>query len=64
MDLCTYSESEQKELTTHLGWGKYIRGAAIVDINDVPEAERKEAARQVADSVLAALSNGGQYDLV
>ena len=38
----------------------YRKYTDVFDIDDVPEAERKEAARQVADSVLAALSNGGQ----
>ncbi len=42
----------------------YRKYTDVFDIDDVPEAERREAARQVADSVLAALSNGGQYDLV
>jgi hypothetical protein len=42
----------------------YRKYTDVFDIDDVPEAERKEAARQVADSVLAALSNGDQYDLV
>jgi uncharacterized metal-binding protein len=42
----------------------YKKYTDVFDIDDVPEAERKEAARQVADSVLAALRNGGQYDLV
>jgi len=33
----------------------YKKYTDVFDIEDVPEAERKEAARQVADSVLAAL---------
>jgi uncharacterized metal-binding protein len=36
----------------------YKKYTDVFDIDDVPEAERKEAARQVADSVLAALRNG------
>ena len=42
----------------------YRKYTDVFDVDDVSEAERKEAVRQVADSVLAALSNGGQYDLV
>ncbi len=36
----------------------YKKYTDVFDIDDVPEAERKEAARQVADSVLAALEKG------
>jgi uncharacterized metal-binding protein len=36
----------------------YKKYADVFDIDDVPEAERKEAARQVADSVLASLRKG------
>lgn len=37
----------------------YKKYTDVFDIDDVPEAERQEAARQVADIVLAALRNGG-----
>lgn len=37
----------------------YRKYTDVFDIDDVPEAERKEAARQVADSVLASLRDGG-----
>ena len=37
----------------------YRKYTNVFDIDDVPEAERKEAARQVADSVLASLRKGG-----
>ena len=36
----------------------YKKYTDVFDVDDVPEAERQEAARQVADSVLAALKNG------
>ncbi len=36
----------------------YKKYTDVFDIDDVPEAERKEAARQVADSVLASLRKG------
>ena len=35
----------------------YKKYTDVFDIDDVPEVERQEAARQVADSVLAALKN-------
>ncbi len=35
----------------------YKKYSDLFEIDDVPEAERQEAARQVADSVLAALSH-------
>jgi len=37
----------------------YKKYTDVFDIEDVPEEERQQAARQVADSVLAALKNGG-----
>jgi uncharacterized metal-binding protein len=37
----------------------YKKYTDLFDIDSVPEAERKEVARQVADSVLAALKNRG-----
>ena len=37
----------------------YKKYTDVFDIDDVPEEERQQAARQVADSVLAALKNGG-----
>ncbi|MHC4656972.1 MAG: putative zinc-binding protein, partial [Planctomycetota bacterium] len=37
----------------------YKKYTDVFDIDDVPEEERREAAKQVADSVLAALNNGG-----
>jgi uncharacterized metal-binding protein len=37
----------------------YQRYTDLFDIDEVPEAERKLAARQVADSVLAAMAAGG-----
>ncbi len=37
----------------------YKKYTDVFDIDDVPEEERREAAKQVADSVLAALKNGG-----
>ncbi|MHC4538778.1 MAG: putative zinc-binding protein [Planctomycetota bacterium] len=42
----------------------YRKYTDVFDIDDVPEEQRKEAAKEVADSVLAALRNGGQHDLV
>ncbi len=36
----------------------YKKYTDVFDIDDVPEADRKEAARQVADSVLASLRKG------
>ncbi|MHC4569481.1 MAG: hypothetical protein ACYTE3_27465, partial [Planctomycetota bacterium] len=36
----------------------YRKYTDVFDIDEVPEAERKEAARQVADSVLARLGYG------
>ncbi len=36
----------------------YRKYTDVFDIDDVPEADRKEAARQVADSVLASLRKG------
>ncbi|MHC4309758.1 MAG: putative zinc-binding protein [Planctomycetota bacterium] len=37
----------------------YKKYTDVFDIDDVPEEERREAAKQVADSVLAVLKNGG-----
>jgi uncharacterized metal-binding protein len=37
----------------------YKKYTDVFDIDDVPEKEQQEAARQVADSVLADLRNGG-----
>ncbi len=37
----------------------YKKYTDVFDIDDVPEEERQQAARQVAESVLAALKNGG-----
>ncbi len=42
----------------------YKKYTDVFDIDDVPENKRKEAAQQVADSVLVALRNGGHHDLV
>lgn len=55
---------EKDKLAQFEALSVYSKYTDVFDIDDVPEAERKEAARQVADSVLAPLSNGGQYDLV
>lgn len=37
----------------------YKKHTDVFDIDDVPEEKRQQAARQVADSVLTALKNGG-----
>ena len=42
----------------------YRKYTDVFDIDDVPEQERKQAARQVADSVLAALKKGSSGEQV
>ncbi|MHC4171981.1 MAG: putative zinc-binding protein [Planctomycetota bacterium] len=49
---------EKNKLVQYDALSVYRKYTDVFDIDDVPEAERKEVARQVADSVLAVLRNG------
>ncbi|MHC4596587.1 MAG: putative zinc-binding protein [Planctomycetota bacterium] len=49
---------EKDKLVQYDALSVYRKYTDVFDIDDVPEAERKEAARQVADSVLTTLRNG------
>ncbi|MHC4647406.1 MAG: hypothetical protein ACYTBJ_18090 [Planctomycetota bacterium] len=40
----------------------YKKYTDVFDIDEVPEAERKDLARQVADKILASLKDGTRYD--
>jgi uncharacterized metal-binding protein len=40
----------------------YKKYTDVFDIDDVPESERRDLARQVADKILASLKNGTRYD--
>ncbi|MHC4643000.1 MAG: putative zinc-binding protein [Planctomycetota bacterium] len=50
---------DQDKLVQFDALSVYKKYTDVFDIDDVPEEERREAAKQVADSVLAALKNGG-----
>ena len=53
------NQLEKNKLVQFDALNVYKKYTDVFDIDDVPEAERKEAARQVADSVLASLRKAG-----